>query len=782
MCYEVKDATRRIRLFVNGREVVYRDLDAAAPAGAVDNRVRDECLHLDKPIPVTVTFANFTDGDLYADTTVNKGDGIRWLHAFAANTPAKPHRSDPSKAEVKDSDMEFDFVLIHRPGETNALPDTFQKLVRPTPLWRLLGHRTEPDLLCHAQTILGLWPAVQTQDSTIRVWGRSYEIAPTGLPRAVQSRDEPLLARPVAFRVNGSDTSDVQCRITATDKEEATWEASGTLAGVPYRCRGVAEFDGMMRFDVEWTASPSLPLTELRLEIPVRPTQAGLLHFYPPPYDFPAMTWPRPGHPNSLARPAYWRSCFSPFVWLGNEQRGLQWFCESDEGWRPADPNTALEIVTADSEVMLRIHLLDPGTKIDRPFRLTFGLMAGPVRPTPPTFEQGHFGYSHWTSYAMADPIVEGTNTAPNELDRRRDLGARFVGMHEEWTDFEGMSRVTQPEKLKRLVEQAHARKLGLVLYHSMLLPDIAPEYADLAADFLCEPQSAYYIHSREPKQRDYPICHRSRYSALFTDGIERLFKEYGIDGVYLDGAASPIHCANGRHGCGYLDADGRRRPTFTIFSAREQMKRLARLCHAQGKPTLIVAHMSGMVTLPTLSFADLLLTGEQYWKSPDTFRPPLEFFRVECMGHPHGLPTDFIGYPPLGGPWAQTMTALHNAPSPWCAGGWDVLRLYRHFDVDQARWHPYWQPGGLATADKPEVRISGFCQAGRKALLAVGNTSAVAVQTTLTFNQAALGFGVKTERVRDPLTGAALRPTEQGWRFQLEPEATRWLWIEANP
>jgi hypothetical protein len=127
-------------------------------------------------------------------------------------------------------------------------------------------------------------------------------------------------------------------------------------------------------------------------------------------------------------------------------------------------------------------------------------------------------------------------------------------------------------------------------------------------------------------------------------------------------------------------------------------------------------------------------------------------------------------------------MTALHNAPSPWCAGGWDVLRLYRQFDVDQARWYPYWQPGGLATADKPEVRVSGFCHAGQKALLAVGNTSAVAVQTTLTFNPAVLGFSVKTERVRDPLTGAVLQPNEQGWSLHLDPEAIRWLWIEADP
>ena len=82
---------------------------------------------------MTVTFANFTDGDLYADTSVNDGAGIRWLHAFAANTPAIPHRSDPGKAVAKDSDMEFDFVLIHRPGEMNALPEKLRKLPWPTP-------------------------------------------------------------------------------------------------------------------------------------------------------------------------------------------------------------------------------------------------------------------------------------------------------------------------------------------------------------------------------------------------------------------------------------------------------------------------------------------------------------------------------------------------------------------------------------------------------------------------------------------------------------------------
>lgn len=50
-----------------------------------------------------------------------------------------------------------------------------------------------------------------------------------------------------------------------------------------------------------------------------------------------------------------------------------------------------------------------------------------------------------------------------------------------------------------------------------------------------------------------------------------------------------------------------------------------------------------------------------------------------------------------------------------------------------------------------------------------------------LTFNQAALSFAIKPDRVRDPLADAAVKPTEQGLRLQLEPKATRWLWIEAS-
>ena len=245
------------------------------------------------------------------------------------------------------------------------------------------------------------------------------------------------------------------------------------------------------------------------------------------------------------------------------------------------------------------------------------------------------------------------------------------------------MPRVTQPEKLRRLADAVHRAGMGLVLYHSLALPDIAPEFDTLADDCLCEPRTANYVHSRQPDQRDYPVCHRSAYPAIWAEGIEALFEDYGIDGLYLDGAACPIPCANARHGCGYTDADGQAASHVSDLRGERDDEAPEDDLRIAVRPTLIVAHMSSMITLPSLSFADVLLTGEQYWKSPDDYRPPIEFFRTECMGHNHGIPTHFIGYPPLNGEYARTMIGLHNAPSPWCPGG---VEMWRHLQGVRCR------------------------------------------------------------------------------------------------
>ena len=39
---------------------------------------------------------------------------------------------------------------------------------------------------------------------------------------------------------------------------------------------------------------------------------------------------------------------FKPVIWLGNDNRGLGWFCERETNWQPTDKNRAIEILHQD--------------------------------------------------------------------------------------------------------------------------------------------------------------------------------------------------------------------------------------------------------------------------------------------------------------------------------------------------------------------------------------------------------------------------------------------------
>jgi hypothetical protein len=128
--YEVRWAEARVRLFVNGHEIVYRDIDAGYPNGDIDNHVRADAALPKGPVPVVITLANFTDGDLYGDVTVNGGAGVRWEHAFAEQTPAIPHPEDPKQAINRNADFQWDWVMVVNEAEAHEVRKEVEKLIR----------------------------------------------------------------------------------------------------------------------------------------------------------------------------------------------------------------------------------------------------------------------------------------------------------------------------------------------------------------------------------------------------------------------------------------------------------------------------------------------------------------------------------------------------------------------------------------------------------------------------------------------------------------------------
>lgn len=76
---------RRLRVFVDGREVTYRNIDAVYPEGAFDPVVDFAYSGTDQ---IQIVMSVMNDGDQYAD--LRDAKGYRGQHCYAAFTPAEP--------------------------------------------------------------------------------------------------------------------------------------------------------------------------------------------------------------------------------------------------------------------------------------------------------------------------------------------------------------------------------------------------------------------------------------------------------------------------------------------------------------------------------------------------------------------------------------------------------------------------------------------------------------------------------------------------------------------
>ncbi|MGB9608143.1 MAG: LamG-like jellyroll fold domain-containing protein, partial [bacterium] len=235
-------------------------------------------------------------------------------------------------------------------------------------------------------------------------------------------------------------------------------------------------------------------------------------------------------------------------------------------------------------------------------------------------------------------------------LDVAREMGARTIVFHEHWTDIQNYTETTHSEELRALVEALHRRGMRLAVYFGYEMSDIAPEFPFYSQECLrWRPGQWYY--TRQPEQKDYGVCYNSPWADFLADGMEKVLKKYDIDGVYLDGTASPMGCDNTLHGCGYYDEKGNLHPTYPIFAVRDLMKRIYTICyHHRPKEPFVNVHNSTYLGPPTLAFATSYWDGEQFAGVQRNGKHPLDIlpldsFRCEFMGHNIGVPADFLVY-----------------------------------------------------------------------------------------------------------------------------------------
>ncbi len=266
------------------------------------------------------------------------------------------------------------------------------------------------------------WTPVVAEGTSVACWGREYRFAERALPAEIVTAGEQILSSPVRLLVNvdGARQRWDQARLRwgETGDTAATGLTTAKSQQAELRAKITAEFDGLMRVDLEVDPVGDAALEEVVLEIPIVAAHARYLHACD-------ASW---GGSVSGALPEDdWQHHFMPFVWLGDEERGLQWFCESDAGWRPAKADKVLVVSRHRGAVVLRVNMLEQPLEPGASFRTTFGLQATPVKPIPPEWRQWHI--THGAFYGMQDSMVTSNLGVSYPAEGNIDLAQGSVDM-----------------------------------------------------------------------------------------------------------------------------------------------------------------------------------------------------------------------------------------------------------------------------------------------------------------------------------------------------------------
>ena len=593
---------------------------------------------------------------------------------------------------------------------------------------------------------------IKASASEFRCLGRKTELGSLLLPKQITAAGQPLLAAPARMVMEPDLLAGAKgkARLTSTNPEQAAWEWNGESAAFRIAARMTADCDGFCWYEIQLSPKQPVKLSALRLELPRREPTARHLHAASFSWKYTTTGLPEYG--------GNWSERFKPYVWLGNEDRGLAWCAESDEGWSLKEATHALQIKTQGDVVNFSTTLLDHEATLSAPVTLRFGLQAGPVKPVSFVW-RANARILHGINYRSCEPGPDGKTL----LDTLRDGGVRTVVFHQDWAEYYGQITPWGGDRLRRLINECHKRGLKLLVYIGYGVARSAPELKGRHDDWSVMPLIPWTTPNRTEFQAFDATCARSGWADWLVNGIDRLFAEYNLDGLYFDGTSEAWRCQNTAHGCGFKDGAGKLQSTYPLLATRKMMRQIADAVHKHRPDAILDVHMSGSLTLPTLAFCDSFWNGEQFenLKTSDKFELPLHAFRTEFMGYAHGLDAEFLCYEnrPFTLNEAIALAWVHGVevrPYPSTLSQINpIWRAMDSFGATSARWQPYWSGSG-AKADSDAVKASAYTRPG-KALLFVSHLKREPLTCSLHLDRTQLGLASGKLTASDALTGAAI-------------------------
>ncbi|MBI3922809.1 MAG: hypothetical protein HY318_15420, partial [Armatimonadetes bacterium] len=188
---------------------------------------------------------------------------------------------------------------------------------------------------------------------------------------------------------------------------------------------------------------------------------------------------------------------------------------------------------------------------------------------------------------------------------------------------------------------------------------------------------------------------------------------------------------------------------------------------------------------LPTLSFSDILYTGEH-----EDYENLLTA-RVRFNSSPWGLFVTTLGGSEHIYSSLHTMTSLLNGVSIWGSGllgrndfgrkEYRIRQTYKSFNTSTAEWIPYWTgEGSYYQVDDPKIKTSLYFHKGKDALMVVANYNREEKEVKLSLKLAKMGLKGTGLKAVNVMTEESV-PVAQGSQLELKIPAKSFVLVRMD-
>ncbi len=236
------------------------------------------------------------------------------------------------------------------------------------------------------------WSPVNVAGNIVTLTHRSLELGKRGgaaLFQQITSLGQPLLADGLAVQIT-DDRGGVR-HFTLDPKPVAATDAAATFRGEVNLAGGKAtlecriEFDGFIHLGLDFVPQTGAEIKVRDLRLTAALDRAAASHYkYLVPYNFTTEQLDDAGRiPSTGPLTQDIRLPFSPTLWLGTPQVGLEWMCETDHGWNLKHPMNAVLIQPINDRVIWSNVLINQATTFVKPAYFACAFYIMPTRPAP---------------------------------------------------------------------------------------------------------------------------------------------------------------------------------------------------------------------------------------------------------------------------------------------------------------------------------------------------------------------------------------------------------------